>query len=213
MHADDSCLRFINRCQGVIAELEGVARPTERTRLLRRLLTDELRLHDAKRAAVMSGVFCSLALRAAQSDLISVRAAIQLLRDANLQIAGRREDPAASPERSVEATLTKAALARVNTRYRDPRFSVHGVARELRVSRWHLGRVVVRVTGQTLREHLALARLGAARSLLRGEGRLSVKEVAGLTGFSSASEFVRQFRRHHGVTPRRYMLRADPPAR
>jgi transcriptional regulator GlxA family with amidase domain len=55
--------------------------------------------------------------------------------------------------------------------------------------------------GRGVHEHYLAVRLARSRQLLR-ETSLSILEVALATGFASASQFSRAFRRNFGVTPR-----------
>jgi transcriptional regulator GlxA family with amidase domain len=64
--------------------------------------------------------------------------------------------------------------------------------------------------GHGVHEHYLGLRLGRSRQLLR-ETSLSILEVAFATGFTSASQFSRAFRRTFGVSPRQARLR-DPAA-
>jgi transcriptional regulator GlxA family with amidase domain len=64
--------------------------------------------------------------------------------------------------------------------------------------------------GQGVHEHYLGLRLGHSRQLLR-ETSLSILEVALATGFTSASQFSRAFRRTFGVSPRQGRLR-EPAA-
>jgi transcriptional regulator GlxA family with amidase domain len=80
------------------------------------------------------------------------------------------------------------------------RLPLSEVANEVRLSRWHLERLLRQTTGQTFTEHLRLARLTIGAGLLRSSF-LSVKEIAAQAGYGSASSFSRDFRRMTGVSP------------
>jgi transcriptional regulator GlxA family with amidase domain len=60
--------------------------------------------------------------------------------------------------------------------------------------------------GRGVHEHYLALRLGRARQFLR-ETSLSILEVALATGFTSASQFARAFRRTFGFPPRRMRQR------
>jgi AraC-like DNA-binding protein len=82
-------------------------------------------------------------------------------------------------------------------------FGMPDLARRLRVSRWHLARVLTKVTGHDIRWHITHARVQHAERLLT-DPRLSIKEVAVAAGFRSTSELDRQFYRVHGLRPSAY---------
>jgi AraC-like DNA-binding protein len=82
-------------------------------------------------------------------------------------------------------------------------FGMPDLARRLRVSRWHLARVLSKVTGHDIRWHITHARIQHAERLLT-DPRLSIKEVAVAAGFRSTSELDRQFHRVHGARPSAY---------
>jgi AraC-like DNA-binding protein len=84
--------------------------------------------------------------------------------------------------------------------------SVNEVARELRLSRWHLERLLRRITGRSFTEHVRTARLAVAAHLL-DTSFLSVKEIATHVGYSSASSFARDFRRTLAMSPVEWKLR------
>lgn len=77
------------------------------------------------------------------------------------------------------------------------------VARHLDVSAEHLARVFRRETGHTVFEQLEQFRLEQARTYLISSD-WSVAEIAARTGYSCASIFSRNFRRHVGASPSRY---------
>ena len=62
--------------------------------------------------------------------------------------------------------------------------------------------------GQTPGRCLTECRIAAAAKLLRQE-KLSVSNVASLTGFTSASYFIRVFKREMGVSPKMYSMREE----
>ena len=74
------------------------------------------------------------------------------------------------------------------------------VARNLKVSRSYLSRLVLRETGLTFNRHLQLARMNTAARLLQGTS-LSVKEISAATGYEHVPSFDRQFRKHFRMTP------------
>jgi len=75
------------------------------------------------------------------------------------------------------------------------------VARALRVSPYYLSHVFSREAGFSLFGYLTALRMKKAQGLL-GNGRLTVKEVAGTVGYPDPNYFAKVFRRHFGRAPR-----------
>jgi YesN/AraC family two-component response regulator len=95
------------------------------------------------------------------------------------------------------------AMHLIEQRYIEPTLHVGAVAEELGVSTEHLCRVLKRHTGLTFVTLLRRTRVRAACRLLQTT-TLSMKEIAGRAGFSSASRFDRDFKTVCGVSPSEY---------
>jgi AraC-like DNA-binding protein len=80
------------------------------------------------------------------------------------------------------------------------------VARHVRLSRWHLTRLLVRYLGKPYREVVRRARMREAERLLCDDA-LSMKEVAASLGYPHATELDRVFKQHFGVTPTEWRMR------
>jgi YesN/AraC family two-component response regulator len=91
----------------------------------------------------------------------------------------------------------------IENRYIESTLHVGAVAQDLGVSTEHLCRVLKRHTGLTFVTLLRRTRVRAACRLLQTT-TLSMKEIAGLAGFSSASRFDRDFKTVCGVSPSEY---------
>jgi AraC-like DNA-binding protein len=74
------------------------------------------------------------------------------------------------------------------------------IAKELRVSRSYLSRLVLRETGSTFNRHLQVARMNTASRLLQSS-QFSIKEISSATGYEHVPSFDRQFQRHFRMTP------------
>lgn len=72
------------------------------------------------------------------------------------------------------------------------------------LSRVHLHRKLKTLTNQSPRDFIRNTRLRQAARLLR-EKKLSVAEVADLTGFCNAGSFTTSFKRLFGMTPTEYI--------
>lgn len=96
-----------------------------------------------------------------------------------------------------------AVLNYVRSFHLQPDCRLAEIARNLRMSRSHLSRLVLKKTGVTFKGHLQLARMNTAARLLQ-ETNLSIKEIASSTGYEHVPSFDRQFRHYFQVTPGRF---------
>jgi AraC family transcriptional regulator, transcriptional activator of pobA len=71
----------------------------------------------------------------------------------------------------------------------------------------HLTTVVRRRTGRTVQEWIIERRMAEARTILE-ETDLPVAEIARRVGVFDPSYFSRQFTRIHGISPRKWRMRA-----
>jgi AraC-like DNA-binding protein len=95
------------------------------------------------------------------------------------------------------------ALSHIHAGASCPDLSVAEVAQRVGVSRWHLERLLKHQTGACFTQHLRARRLDLAAKLLL-DSVLTVKEVAGRSGYGSSSAFCRDFRDWLGLSPREY---------
>jgi len=81
--------------------------------------------------------------------------------------------------------------------------TIQDIARDLKLSAGHLGRVYSRTSGHTLEEYLIRQRLEMARRLLL-DPRLHVAEVADRCGFCNPAYFASVFKKYMHCTPRAF---------
>jgi len=81
--------------------------------------------------------------------------------------------------------------------------TIQALARDLKLSAGHLGRVYSRTTGHTLEEYLIRQRLEMGKRLLL-DPRLHVAEVADRCGFCNPAYFASVFKKYMHCTPRAY---------
>ncbi|MGB7189334.1 MAG: PocR ligand-binding domain-containing protein [Acidobacteriaceae bacterium] len=81
--------------------------------------------------------------------------------------------------------------------------TVHTLAKEMKLSAGHLGRVYSRTTGHTLEEYLIRQKLEMGKRLLL-DPRLHVAEVAYQCGFCNPAYFASVFKKYMHCTPRAY---------
>lgn len=80
------------------------------------------------------------------------------------------------------------------------------IARHVRLSAEHLARIFRKETGRTVFGYIEHLRVERARALLGGSA-LTVNEIARASGFGSASQLCRTFKRATGETPLAYRLK------
>jgi AraC-like DNA-binding protein len=81
--------------------------------------------------------------------------------------------------------------------------TIQSLARDLKLSAGHLGRVYSRTTGHTLEDYLIRQKLEMGKRLLL-DPRLHVAEVADRCGFCNPAYFASVFKKHMHCTPRAY---------
>ncbi len=97
----------------------------------------------------------------------------------------------------------KQMLAAIGEHFASPTMSLALVAASSGVSCWHAARLLKNATGLTFTQHLHRARIRATGRLLT-QTTLSMKEIASIVGYTSASRLGRLFRRIEGTTPRAF---------
>jgi AraC-like DNA-binding protein/quercetin dioxygenase-like cupin family protein len=89
----------------------------------------------------------------------------------------------------------------------DPAIRLGGAAREVGMSESAFSRYFTKISGQSFSDTVRKLRLAQAGKLLR-ETTLSVSSIAHRVGYANLSNFNRQFRTHHGATPREVRARS-----
>ena len=113
--------------------------------------------------------------------------------------------PEAHPDAQAEGgrePLVARALRMLDER-RTENFGLEEAAAELRVSPYHLSRVLKARTGEGFAERLARLRVERVKGYL-ATGLYSVKEASALSGFSDAAYCARVFRKLEGISPTEY---------
>jgi AraC-like DNA-binding protein len=87
----------------------------------------------------------------------------------------------------------------------DPGREIADVARRLGISHGHLDRVFLRHVGLTPRAYARIARLRAVLAGVDVFGSVTWADVAADAGWFDQSHFIRDFKRHTGVTPSAYL--------
>ena len=103
-------------------------------------------------------------------------------------------------------SLFEDAIAIVESEYASD-LSLDDIARRVASSRRQLQRAYSEIGNTTFREHLTRVRMERAAMMLSDRG-LTVREVARRVGYRQPAQFAKAFRRHIGVAPSDYRLRA-----
>lgn len=118
-----------------------------------------------------------------------------------LSILVIQERPALSP-------AIKEAQEYIGSHFQEP-IQVESIAESVALSRYHFSRTFKKETGFTPHEYLQDVRLRYSKQLLT-ETELPVEEVAYRCGFSSATHFIRVFKKRTMITPAAFRKYFDP---
>ena len=115
--------------------------------------------------------------------------------------------PALDPNDEHAADRIDVAFAYIFDHLADPAIRLAGAAREVGMSESAFSRYFTKISGQSFSDTVRKLRLAQAGKLLR-ETSLPVAAIAHRVGYANLSNFNRQFRSHHGATPRDIRARA-----
>ena len=82
-----------------------------------------------------------------------------------------------------------------------------GTCDALGINRTYASSIFHAAFGIPMKQYLTDLRLEAAETLLSGEDRIKIEDVAQLCAFSSVSYFIKVFRKRHGISPGEYRAR------
>lgn len=85
----------------------------------------------------------------------------------------------------------------------NPELSVQMVADYIKIDRTYLYRLFKHATGMSVIEYINQCRIAKARIMLV-DGSATIKDIAGMSGFSDQMYFSRLFKKHTGKTPSEY---------
>ena len=104
---------------------------------------------------------------------------------------------------SLDEKLVKDATEYVEQNISDDELSVETLSSVLNMSRVHLYKKLLSLTGNTPSEFIRLIRLRRAEQLLR-QSQLNIAEVSYAVGFNNPRYFSKYFREMYGMTPSQY---------
>ena len=166
-------------------------------------LQDHLDALNSQADAYIEKPFSTVQLRAQIDNLLRSR---QLIRSAMLSSPYANVVTVAS--NSTDEDLLGKLTAVVDDHIDDPLLTVELLAGQMNMSTSTLYRKVKAVTSLSPNDFIRLCRLKKAAELL-ASGNYRIKEVAVMTGFSSAAYFTSCFMRQFGVTPRSFMMNKE----
>lgn len=98
--------------------------------------------------------------------------------------------------------LTLGVIQKVESNYSEG-VSLEALAEQLSVTPPYLSRVFKEDTGRTFKAYVTQRRMEAAKRHLE-EDAMTINDVAEAVGYKDAGYFIRSFKRHTGMTPKRY---------
>lgn len=104
---------------------------------------------------------------------------------------------------SLDEQLVSKAVKYVEDNMSRPELTVEELSRELGMSRVHLYKKLVALTGKSPVEFIRVLRLKRAAQYLR-ESQMNVSEIAFQLGFNNPKYFSKYFKEEYGVTPKEY---------
>lgn len=147
--------------------------------------------HEMRRV-VLAGPVCEPGYLGALADALIARV---------VALSRHQDDAPSSPE-SLSPYKLRQVLRLIDESL-DQWVSVEGLAEAAGLSRAHFSRAFKKSTGETPARFVMRRRVVKARELL-ADPRLSLNEVAQMTGFSSQAHFTTAFKNELKVTPGRY---------
>ncbi len=169
-----------------------------------RALETRLLLPGATTQALMDEIAMRTRQGAADKDWYAEKCALLyagLLDAQDAGAAARDQISAVKPSTRTELAR-RCALAKETMlqRFGEAGLSLGDVARDARLSQYHLIRVFKTITGATPMQFLGMVRMDAALRLLK-DTKLAVCDIAGAVGYADRSAFFRAFRKAHGCAP------------
>ena len=218
-------LRLLTDCCQALIGVSAIVSPTPWLEMLRRLLRERPPSLTALEAMVFRMALTKVALELGRTGSLSTADVLTLVdavfrgddigsvfaaADTQLRRLANRATACGAGTRPRQRHVA-AVLAFMAEHHFDPDLTLRVVASHVRLSPWHVARLLRRETGQTFQFHLHHTRIRRAEWLLQDRDR-SVKEVSYLVGYRSTTQFDRHFRRVCRMTPRAYRESLDRSA-
>ncbi len=105
---------------------------------------------------------------------------------------------------SLDEKLIEKSIKAVEERMSDPEFTVEELGSEVGLSRSHLYKKLMFITGKGPAEFIRTIRLKRGRQLLE-QSQLQIAEIAYTVGFNSPKRFTINFKQEFGISPSEYL--------
>jgi signal transduction histidine kinase/ligand-binding sensor domain-containing protein/DNA-binding response OmpR family regulator len=105
----------------------------------------------------------------------------------------------------LDEQLIQKAMALVETNLSNADFSVEELSRELGMSRVHLYKKLLAITGKSPIEFIRIVRLKVAAQLL-SKSQLTISEIAYKVGFNNPKYFSKYFKEEYNMLPSQYIV-------
>jgi signal transduction histidine kinase/ligand-binding sensor domain-containing protein/DNA-binding response OmpR family regulator len=144
--------------------------------------------------------------------LLKIKRLIELRRSVQQRFQQKKEIKSSEISiSSLDDQLLKRAAEYVEGHMENPELSVEELSSHLAMSRVHLYKKLVSITGKTPIEFIRILRLKRAAQYFE-KSQLSISEVAYKVGFNDPKYFRRYFKDEFGILPSEYKLRHEKPS-
>lgn len=106
-------------------------------------------------------------------------------------------------KRGTYSELCEQVLSYIHENFHFPTLTNSEIAEKFNYHPYHLSRIIKQETGKTLHQYLISYRLRIAKNFLRTT-QYDMEEISWRSGFCSAAYFIKIFREHTGMTPKKY---------
>ncbi len=117
-----------------------------------------------------------------------------LLRKSELICASQQRDENLKHKQAVDFMIQY-----IHEHY-DENITIHSLSNELYISRYYLGQIFKKATGDSFNHYLTKVRIAKARAMIL-EGKLLIYEIAEKVGFKNVPYFSTLFKKHTGLNP------------
>ncbi len=135
-------------------------------------------------------------------NLLRLRTAIQSRYAGSIQSV--QQTPDTAPPAGIQDEFVQQVAQLIAGHFSDPNFSAVDMQKALHMSSSQLHRKLSALTGKSPGALLRLYRLEQSRRLLLESPKLTVSEIAFMTGFRDANYFIRAFTQEFGTSPGAY---------
>lgn len=105
---------------------------------------------------------------------------------------------------TLDEQLIEKAIKIVEENIADPNFTVESLSESLGLSRSHLYKKLMFITGKGPAEFIRIIRLKRGRQLLE-KSQMQIAEIAYAVGFNSPKRFTQNFKNEFGMSPSEFL--------